>query len=158
MPGKINPVIPELINQVAYIVCGNDLAVTMSAEGGDIDLNVWESVFLECITDSFRLLSNGTAIFVDKCLRGIDINRNKCLSNAESSLALATVISEIYGYKKGVEIALLASSKSITISKAAVISGLMSEEDASILLDPMLLTQHDKYNMIMEAYRRKQSL
>ena len=153
MPGKINPLIPELINQIAYLVCGNDTAISMAAEGGDIDLNVWEAVFLQCITQSFELLCHGTQTFVDSCLTGLVVNTQKCLSHAESSLALATVIAEVYGYQKGVEIAALAAQKNLTIKAAAVQAGLLNSADAEILLAPRLLSQADEYAKVINIYR-----
>jgi aspartate ammonia-lyase len=155
MPGKINPLIPEEINQIAYLVCGNDTAVGMAAEGGDIDLNVWEAVFLYCLTHSFQLLCNGTEMLINRCLTGLRINTGRCAKNAESSLALATVISELYGYEKGVEIAALAAQNGSTIREAALLNGLMTEEDADRLLDPALLTDRAAYILLMDAFRKR---
>jgi aspartate ammonia-lyase len=155
MPGKINPLIPEQINQIAYLICGNDGAVAMAAEGGDIDLNVWEAVFLQCITQSFQLLCNGTDIFTASCLDGLSVNEKACLAHAESSLALATVISEAFGYERGVEIATLAAREGLTIKEAALRAGLVGEADADVLLDPALLTDREKYIQVLAAYRKK---
>lgn len=157
MPGKINPLIPELINQIAYVVCGNDTAVSFASEGSDVDLNVWEAVFLQGISSSFQLLCNGTAIFTDKCLEGLNVNAQKCRQHAETSLALATVISEVFGYKKGVEIAGIAVRENCSIKEAAVNSGLVTTDAAELLLDPALLTKRDKYAEIIDAFRRGRS-
>jgi aspartate ammonia-lyase len=157
MPGKINPLIPEEINQIAYLICGNDTAIAMAAEGGDIDLNVWEAVFLQCLTQSFQLLCNGADIFTTSCLAGMSVNKETCLAHAESSLALATVISEIYGYKKGVEIARLAARENLTIKEAAIRAKLIDEAEASLLLDPLLLTDREKYVEVLDAHRKKRS-
>jgi aspartate ammonia-lyase len=155
MPGKINPVIPELINQIAYLVCGNDTSIAMAAEGGDIDLNVWEAVFLQCLTHSFELLCNGTGIFVAKCLDGLQVGERACRSHAESSLALATVVSEAHGYRKGVEIAKRAAQNACTIKEAVLQSGLMDGADADQLLNPELLTDREAYIQLMDAYRKR---
>lgn len=157
MPGKINPLIPELINQIAYVVCGNDTAISFASEGSDVDLNVWEAVFLQGLSSSFQLLCNGTAIFTDKCLEGLSVNSQKCRQNAETSLALATVISEVFGYKKGVEIAGIAVREMCSIKEAAVDSGLLTAAEAELLLDPVLLTKRDNYAEIIDAFRRGRS-
>jgi aspartate ammonia-lyase len=158
MPGKINPLIPEEINQIAYLICGNDAAIAMAAEGGDIDLNVWEAVFLQCLTHSFELLCRGTDLFTASCLAGMSVNESACLAHAESSLALATVISEVYGYEKGVEAARLAAREGLSIREAAVRLGLLGEADAAVLLDPALLTDPERYAHVLDAHRKKHGM
>lgn len=101
MPGKVNPVIPELINQIGYQICGNDVAITMAVEGGELDLNVWEPVIIKNLCESFKLLQNGLIIFADKCIDGLEPNEQICAKFANDSTAL----SSIFGYKVGTKVA-----------------------------------------------------
>lgn len=156
MPGKINPIIPELVNQVAYLVCGNDTAIAMAAEGSDIDLNVWEAVFLHGITNSAQMLTNATRLFTEKCLEGLVVNTAVCQKHAESSLALATVISEVFGYKQGVQVASYAAATGGTIKEASLALGLLSPAEAEELLAPALLADRDKFVAIVDVFRKKQ--
>jgi fumarate hydratase class II len=84
----------------------------------------------------------------------MSVNEEACLSHAESSLALATVISEAYGYEKGVEVARLAAREGLSIHGAAVRLGLVDEAEAAVLLDPALLTDPERYAHVLDAHRR----
>jgi len=140
MPGKINPVMPELINQVCYQVCGNDLTISMAVEGGELDLNVWEPVIIKSLFESCRLLTKAIPLFTEKCVLGITANKEVCRKYAESSVALSTVIASLYGYKTGSAVAKKAYQENIGIKEAAVQMGLLSLQEAEKLLDPALLT------------------
>lgn len=140
MPGKVNPVMPELLNQICYQVCGNDTAVTMAAEGGELDLNVWEPVIIKNLTESFEILTGGTRLFADLCVRGIQANEARCKKDAEAALANATVISAVFGYGMGTKVAEAAHATGKTIKETAVELGVFSLEEAERLLDPLMLT------------------
>jgi aspartate ammonia-lyase len=144
MPGKINPVMPEVVNQVAYQICGNDMAVTMAVEGGELDLNVWEPVHLKNIGESFMILTNALREFTGRCLAGVTANRAACARDSHNTLALATVVSAILGYEEGVRVAQYAEKKNLSVHEAVLELGLMNEQDADKLLDPMLLTDPGK--------------
>lgn len=144
MPGKINPVMPELINQICYQVCGNDTAVTMAVEGGELDLNVWEPVIIKNLFEAFRLTANGIGLFGEKCIRGITVNADKCRADAEASVALSTVVSMLYGYKEGSRIAIEAYGQNKTIREVVIASGCMTEDQARELLDPLTLADAEK--------------
>ncbi len=144
MPGKINPVIPELVNQVCYQICGYDLTVTMAVEGGELDLNIWEPVIARSLFESFRLLTSSLRIFCQKCLIGIEADEARCRRYADASLALATVIATSHGYETGSKVARFAAERQITIAEAAVLMGLYTEEEARIRLDPIRLTQPEQ--------------
>lgn len=88
MPGKVNPVIPEMMIQVGYQVCGNDTAISMAVEGGELDLNVWESIIMKCLFDSCILMANSILIFADKCVAGIEVDREVCRRHAYSCLPM----------------------------------------------------------------------
>ena len=144
MPGKINPVMPELINQICYQICGNDVAVTMAAEGGELDLNVWEPIFIKNIFESINLLKNGGKLFAEKCLSGITVNAPLCRHYAANGLALSTVISVLYDYKTGGRVAQKAFQDGTTIAQAAAAMGLMTDEEAAVMTDPLMLSDRNR--------------
>lgn len=155
MPGKINPVIPEMMIHICYQVCGNDLAVTMSVEAGELDLNVWDAPLRKCIQESFILLTNGLHLFTNKCVKGITANEKNCRSYAERSLANATILAAIYGYEKGTAIVKEAYQNNESIKETAIRNQILSPEEAEIVLDPMLLTDQVKCSEIVEKYKEK---
>lgn len=148
MPGKVNPVIPEMVNQVCYQVCGNDFAITMAVEGGELDLNTWEPLMMKCLDESFRLLTQSITLFANKCVNGIRANKDVCAKFAESSIALSTVISTIFGYETGQSVAKYANEKGILVKTAAIEMGILTPDEADKLLDPMVLTNPEKNNLI----------
>jgi aspartate ammonia-lyase len=99
MPGKVNPVIPEAVNQVAYLVIGYDLSVTMAAESGELQLNAFEPVIAMSILQSIRILNVVMDIFDNKCISGITANKERCASLVENSISLVTILNPIIGYE-----------------------------------------------------------
>lgn len=99
MPGKVNPVIPEAVNQVAYLVIGYDLSVTMAAESGQLQLNAFEPVIAMSILQSIRILNVVMDIFDNKCISGITANKERCASLVENSISLVTILNPIIGYE-----------------------------------------------------------
>jgi len=100
MPGKVNPVIPEVINQIAYKVCGNDLAVSMALERGELELNIMEPVMILCLLESIEILKNGIKVFGEKCIKYLKANEKVCRKYANSSIAVYTMLSEKLGYNQ----------------------------------------------------------
>lgn len=139
MPGKVNPVMPELINQICYQVVGNDAAVTMAAEGGELDLNVWEPVIIKNLTESFTILTEGIALFSSLCIERIEANAPVCLRYAEDTLANATVVSAIFGYEIGSKVAKAAHASGKSVKEAALELGVLTPEEADRLFDPLAL-------------------
>nr|VFJ88626.1 MAG: Aspartate ammonia-lyase [Candidatus Kentron sp. H]VFJ90736.1 MAG: Aspartate ammonia-lyase [Candidatus Kentron sp. H]VFJ96878.1 MAG: Aspartate ammonia-lyase [Candidatus Kentron sp. H] len=144
MPGKVNPAIPELINQIAYLVCGNDVTVTMAVEGGELNLNVWYPVMAKSLVESCRLIANAAPIFARRCIAGIEVDEALCREQAENTLSVSSVISAVFGYEKGVEVSRFARERGLSIGRAAVELGLLSGSEADELFDPMTLTDADK--------------
>lgn len=132
MPGKINPVMPEMMMQVAFRVVGNDATVTRAAEG-ELDLNVWESIILEALSESIRLMRRAIPLFVSCCISGVEVNAKRSIADASGSLALSTVLAAIYGYPAASAVAKHAAYHDVSISQAAVACCLLSEQDASRL-------------------------
>ncbi len=149
MPGKVNPALPELMNVIAYQICGQDAAVTMATEAGELELNVWEPVIIVNLLGACKLLTKAMPLFAHKCVDTIVVNKKRCLDDAEKSLASAAVVSALIGYKKGTEVAKLASEKDLSIKEAAVLSGYLTKEEAEKFLDPLMLTDVSKSGKLL---------
>ena len=119
MPGKINPVIPEVLTQCSYVVMGNNTIIGSAAEAGQLELNAFEPVVFYKLLESFQVITNGIATFTDHCVVGIEANEERCFDNLERSTYLATVLSETIGYTKAAEIAKISLSTGKTIREVA---------------------------------------
>lgn len=149
MPGKINPVMPEMMIQVAFRVFGNDLSVSLAADQGELDLNVWESLILNCVFESINLLAEGIELFSAKCLSGITANREKCAEDASSSLALSTVLATLFDYPTASDVAKKAFNENTSVKEIAVRDGLLSQERADVLLAPENLIDIDIFEQVV---------
>jgi aspartate ammonia-lyase len=147
MPGKVNPVIPEMVMQVYFRVLGNDLVVARACEG-ELDLNVWESVIIESISESTTLLSRSIQLLTDRCVTGIRANRERCARNASESLAMSTVIASLYDYGTASDIAKEAAAMDKTIEQVVVARNMMSKQEAATYFDPALLTRPSEFQEI----------
>ena len=119
MPGKVNPVIPETLNQAAFLVIGNDVTVMMVAEAGQLELNAFLQVLLFQLFESIDVLSNTITTFVDNCLKGLVIIEDRCTYNVEHSASLATALVPLIGYEKASQIVKKALSSGKTIFEVA---------------------------------------
>lgn len=99
MPGKVNPVIPEVVSQVAFNIIGNDLAITMAAEAGQMELNAFEPVLFYNLFESLTILENVVRTFVDNCVSGITANENRCNQLLRQSVGVVTALCPYIGYK-----------------------------------------------------------
>ncbi len=105
MPGKVNPVIPEVVNQVCYLVIGNDVTITMAAEAGQLQLNVMEPVMSYAIFQSTDTLTSSIHTLIDRCVVGITANEAVCAANVANSVGVVTALNPVLGYEKCSEIA-----------------------------------------------------
>ncbi len=105
MPGKVNPVIPEAVNQVAYQVIGNDLVVAMAAEAGQLQLNAFEPVIVYNLMSTLRMLTRAIEMLTDRCVRGITVNREHCDQQVEDSIGVITAFSPHIGYENATRVA-----------------------------------------------------
>ena len=105
MPGKINPVIPEAMNQTAFQVIGNDLAITMASEAGQLQLNAMEPLIIYNLLSSLRMLTNACNMLTEKCIRGISVNVERCGALVRDSIGIVTAFSPFIGYEKSSAIA-----------------------------------------------------
>lgn len=101
MPAKVNPVIPEVMNQACYKVIGNDVAVTMASEAGQLQLNVMEPLIAQCIFESAELLENGAKTLRERCVEGITVNEERCRATVENSIGLVTYLNDVIGHHEG---------------------------------------------------------
>ena len=118
MPGKVNPVIPEVVNQVAFQVIGNDLTVTMAAEAGQLQLNAMEPIAILNILQSVRILKLAMACLTDRCVSGIEADAKRCRSLLENSLAMATSLVPQIGYEQSAKVAKHALNNEISVAQA----------------------------------------
>ena len=105
MPGKVNPVIPEVVNQVAFDVIGNDLSITLAAEAGQLELNVMEPLIAFKLFTSINQLTNVLKILRERCIVGITANKERCRKMVKNSIGLVTALVPTLGYEKCSEIA-----------------------------------------------------
>jgi fumarate hydratase class II len=138
MPGKVNPVIPEAVVQVAAQVIGNDAAITLSGQAGNFELNVMLPVIAYNLLQSISLLAKSAALFSDKCIRGIGANEERCRSYLEQSLALATALVPVIGYDRAASVAKKASETGRTIRETAISEKILQEGDVHRILDEAL--------------------
>jgi fumarate hydratase, class II len=134
MPGKVNPVIPEVVTQVAAQVVGNDAAVTVGGMQGHFELNVFVPVIARNLLDSIRLLAAATRLFAEKCVNGIEANRETCERYAELTLSAATALNPYIGYDKATEIVKEAAASGRSLREVAREAG-VDEETLDTALD-----------------------
>lgn len=141
MPGKVNPVIPEVVNQVAFRIIGNDLTVTMAAEGGQMELNAFEPVLFYSLYQSIEMLGNAAHTLRVHCVDGITANAEKLRKDLRRSVGVITAFVPHIGYEKAARIAneALASGKALT--DLILAEGLLSESDIAEILDPWAMTE-----------------
>lgn len=140
MPGKVNPVIPEVMNQVCFRVIGNDLVVTMAAEAGQLQLNVMEPVIAACILESQTLLMNATRCLRENCIDGITANEEVCRGNIERSIGIVTALNPVLGYDKSTQLAAEALKTGKGIVELVREKNLLTEVQLKEILDPQTMT------------------
>ncbi len=141
MPGKVNPVIPELVNQIAYEVIGNDLTVTFAAEAGQLQLNAFEPIIAHSLFKSTGHLSRGCLILADKCVDGITANRERLEASVLGSIGIVTALNPIIGYANATEVAAEAHRTGKGVAELVEARGLMTAEALAEVLRPEALTQ-----------------
>lgn len=136
MPGKVNPVIPEVVNQVCYKVIGNDLTVTFAAEAGQLQLNVMEPVLCHAIMENINFLGNALETLVEKCVVGITANREVCLNMVKNSIGIVTALNPYIGYKNSTKIAKEALETGKSVYDLVLEHKILSQEKLDEILDP----------------------
>ena len=144
MPGKVNPVIPEVTNQVCFKVIGNDTTVAFAAEAGQLQLNVMEPVIAESILESVTWLRNAIDTLRTKCIEGITVNADHCYEMVKNSIGIVTALNPYIGYKASTKIAKEALATGGSVYDLVLEHGLMTREKLDEALDPRAMTaSHD---------------
>ena len=147
MPGKVNPVIPEVVNQVCFKVIGNDLTVTFAAEAGQLQLNVMEPVLCASIVESMIFLQRAMDTLRTKCIDGITANRDVCKNLVMNSIGIVTALNPYIGYKASTKIAQQAMETGKTVYDLVLEQNILSKEKLDEILDPKnMLSAHDAIN------------
>ncbi|BFK63798.1 aspartate ammonia-lyase [Dorea formicigenerans] len=141
MPGKVNPVIPEVVNQVAFNIIGNDMTITMAAEAGQLELNAFEPIIFYCMFQSIDTLGYAVETLVDNCIVGITANEERCRQLVENSVGIITAICPHVGYEKTAEIAKKAINSNESVRSLILKENIMDEEELSRILDPIHMTE-----------------
>ncbi len=141
MPGKVNPIIPEVVNQVAFSVIGNDMTVTMAAEAGQLELNVMEPVIAFNLFTSSDMLGRACRTLTERCIKGITANPEVCRKMVENSIGLVTALNPIIGYEKSTEIAHIALETNRSVYDVVLEKGYLSKEQLENILLPEKMTK-----------------
>ena len=144
MPGKVNPVMAECLGMVAMQVVGNDTAVALAVQAGQLELNVFMPLAAHNVLGSLEILKNFLPVFTERCVRGIEADEARCRAYFESSVGLATILNQHVGYAKAAEVAKEAAATGKTLRELILEKKLMSKEALARALDPKRLTKpHD---------------
>lgn len=136
MPGKVNPVIPEVMNQISYKVIGNDLCVTMSGEAAQMELNAMEPVMAQCCFESADLFMNGFDTLRTLCIDGITANEDRCRQEVHDSIGVVTALNPVIGYKNSTKIAKEAQQTGKGVYELVLEHDILSKEDLDTILKP----------------------
>ena len=143
MPGKVNPVIPEVVNQVCFKVIGNDTTVSFAAEAGQLQLNVMEPVITESLFESLIWLKNAIETLTEECVLGITVNKERCLEMVKNSIGIVTALNPYIGYKTSTKVAKEALETNRSVYDIVLEKGLMTQEKLDEALDPKnMLVSH----------------
>ncbi len=136
MPGKVNPVIPEVVNQIAFKVIGNDLTVSLAGEAGQLELNVMEPVIVQSIFESLEMLKNGMKTFRIRCIEGITANAKHCRGMVQNSIGLVTALNPVLGYETSSMLAKEAAKTNKGVYELVLEKKLLSKKELDKLLAP----------------------
>lgn len=139
MPGKVNPVIPEVVSQVAFNIIGNDTTITMAAEGGQLELNAFEPVLFYNLFESITSLTGAVETLTENCIADITANKERCRDLVEHSIGIITAINPYVGYEKAASIAKEALKSGKSIRELILRDKLLDEKELEEILDPYLM-------------------
>jgi aspartate ammonia-lyase len=136
MPGKINPVIPEVVGQVCYKVIGNDTTVMLGSENAQLELNVFEPVMVYSIFESVKLLTNGINTLIERCIEGIEANEKRCESLVKNCTTIVTAFNPYIGYEHSTELSKEALEKHKGIYDLILEKKILTKEQVDLILKP----------------------
>jgi aspartate ammonia-lyase len=141
MPGKVNPVIPEAINQIAFKVIGNDTTISIAAQSGQLELNPFLPVIAYNLFDTLDLLRKGLEVFIKSCIKGIKADEKRCLDLVENSFTLCTALTNHIGYDKASEVSKNCLKSGRTLREVIIEEGILDEESLNSILNPIDMTR-----------------
>ena len=144
MPGKVNPVIPEVVNQVAFLVIGHDLTISTVIEAGQLELNAFEPVLFYQLFESITALTAAVDTFTNNCVTGITANIERCRENVHKSTGVVTAIVPFVGYQRAADIAKESLKTGMSVRKIILRDELLTEEELARILDPYTMTEPRK--------------
>jgi aspartate ammonia-lyase len=136
MPGKVNPVIPEVMSQICYKVMGNDLCVTMAGDAAQMELNAMEPVMAQCCFESLDLMMNGFDTLRTRCIVGITANEERCKNEVHNSIGVVTALNPVIGYKNSTKIAKEALETGRSVYDLILEHDILDKEDLDKILSP----------------------
>ncbi|WP_134701903.1 aspartate ammonia-lyase [Ammoniphilus sp. YIM 78166] len=140
MPGKVNPVMAEVINQIAFQVMGNDHTICLAAEAGQLELNVMEPVLFFNLIQSLSIMNQGFKVFRTYCLEGIEANVERCREYVEKSVGIITALNPHLGYETAARIAREAIQTGLSVRELCLMHNVLTEEELNLILDPYEMT------------------
>lgn len=140
MPGKVNPVIPEVVSQVAFHIIGNDTTITLAAEAGQLELNAFEPVLFYRLFESIETLKNAAATLTDNCITGITADKARCEELLSSSVGISTALCPYIGYKKAAALAKESLRTNTPLRELVLQETDLTTQDLSVILDPLRMT------------------
>ena len=141
MPGKVNPVIPEVVSQVAYKIVGNDMCIAMAAEAGQLELNAFEPVVFESLFQSITMLSGAADTFVVNCISGITANEERCRELVDMSVGTITALCPHIGYARAAKIAKEALATGVSVKQLVLDQNILPREDLDKILNAYSMTE-----------------
>jgi aspartate ammonia-lyase len=141
MPGKVNPVIPEVVNQIAFEVIGNDVTVSFAAEAGQLQLNAFEPIIAHSLFKSVTHLTNGCLTLAERCVSGITANRERLRAIVENSIGVVTALNPYIGYANATQVAQEALATGRSVADLVLEKNLLSKERLEAILQPDVLTK-----------------
>ena len=141
MPGKVNPVIPEVVNQIAFLVIGNDVTVSFAADGGQLQLNAFEPIIAHSLFDSLIYLRNGCLTLADRCVKGITANRERLNELMNRSVGIVTALNPFIGYENASAVAKEAYTTGRSVTEIVLAKGLLTKDELNDILKPEVLTK-----------------
>jgi fumarate hydratase class II len=141
MPGKVNPVMAEMLNMVCFHVMGNDLTIMTAAQAGQLELNVMTPIIAYNLLESLEILTNGVRLFTERCVMGISANEERCRELAERSIGLATALNAHIGYAAAAKVAQEAMSRGVSLRQVVLEHGYLTPDRLDQVLDAYAMTE-----------------
>ena len=152
MPGKVNPVIPEVVNQVAFLVIGHDTTIAAAAEAGQLELNAFEPVIFYQLFESISSMTAAVDTFVENCVIGIRADKNRCAANVAASTGIVTAMAPYIGYQRAADIAKESLKTNVPVRDILLRDGIMSEEELTYILDERAMTEPRRLDAMKQTH------